>query len=178
MKKGKIIDITDYFEEGDESKKPKYIPQITNAKRDLNFLNSKLNLDVVYKEIDKSKNKHDKKWGGADTCIISPNDMKKFQNDPRGFNYIVTHFYKELSWLFIVITKLCHRNNLYDYLTKYHFYYLLAVRANKYIKKHNEKELKKNQIYSRKYVKNLFDEVLDEFDLYIHQLEKELISIN
>ena len=33
MKKGKIIDITDYFEEGDESKKPKYIPQITNAKR-------------------------------------------------------------------------------------------------------------------------------------------------
>ena len=133
---------------------------------------------MVYKEIDKSKNKHDKKWGGADTCIISPNDMKKFQNDPRGFNYIVTRFYKELSWLFIVITKVCHRNNLYDYLTKYHFYYLLAVRANKYIKKHNEKELKKNHIYSRKYVKNLFDEVLDEFDLYIHQLEKELISIN
>ena len=68
MKKGKIIDITDYFEEGDESKNPQYIPQITNAKN-LNFLNSKLNLDVVYKEIDKSKNKHDKKWGGADTIL-------------------------------------------------------------------------------------------------------------
>ena len=35
MKKGKIIDITDYFEEGDESKNPQYIPQITNAKSDI-----------------------------------------------------------------------------------------------------------------------------------------------
>ena len=177
MKKGKIIDITDYFEEGDESKKPKYIPQITNAKRDLNLINSRLNLDVVYKEIAKSKNKHDKKWGGADTGIVSPNDMKKFKNDSRGYNYIVTHFYKELSWLFITITKVCHRNNLYDYLTKYNFYYLLSLRANKYIKKHNEKDLKKNKIYSRKYVKNLFDEVLDEFEVYIYKLEKEITSV-
>jgi len=177
MKKSKIIDITSYFEEDDSSKRPKYEPQITNAKKDLNLIYLKLDLDMVYQEIAKSRSKHSRKWGGANTLIIHPDDTEKFKDDPRGYNYITTLFCKELSWLFVTITKVCHRNNLYDYLTKYNFYYLLSLRANKYIKKHNEKDLKKNKIYSRKYVKNLFDEVLDEFEVYIYKLEKEITSV-
>ena len=122
------------------------------------------------------KNKYDKKWAGADTCIISPGDIGKFENSSCQYNFISTLFYKELSWLFNTITKVCHRNYLYDYLTKYNFYYLLSVRANKYIEKHNEKELIKNKNHLRKYIQNLFDEILDEFELYIYQLEKEIIT--
>ncbi len=178
MKNNNIIDISDYFEEGDETRNLRIEPQITSAKRDLNFINLNFNLDTVYQDIAKSKNKHDKKWAGADTCIVSPGDMKKLENDHGKYNYIPTFFYKELSWLFIILTKVCHRNYLYDYLTKYNFYYLLSVRANRYIKKHNEKKLSENKNYSRKYIQNLFDEVLDEFESYILQLEKEIITAN
>ena len=179
MKK-KIINIIDYFEEGDESKKPVYQPQITEAKRELNYFSYHFKINKIDEYISHLKS-YEKKWGGADVSIISPADKKHIGKKWKDYNsqtYIITKSFRELSWLFIVITKICHRNNLYDYVSKFHFYYLLATRAKKYIEQHDEVKIFINEKNRQIYLKNLFDEVLDEFELFIYQLEQDLISIH
>ena len=179
MKK-KILNIEDYFKEGDENIKPPYKPQITDAKRELNYINQHLDIDKIDQYIINLKS-FEKKWGGAEVKIASPNDKRhigKKWKDHNSRTYIITRAFRELSWLFIAITKICHRNNLYDYCTKFHFYYLLAMRANKYIEQHDERKIFINEKNRKIYLKNLFDEVLDELEVFVYQLEQDLISVH
>jgi hypothetical protein len=176
----KIIDISDYFEEFDDRKKLTHKPQITEAKRELNYFNHHFNINEIDEYVSNLKS-YELKWAGADVSIIPPNESKyigRKWKDHNSVTYIISRSFKELSWLFKVITKICHRNNLTDYLTKYHFYYLISMRAKKYIEQHDEKKIFIDEKNKKIYLKNLFDEVIDELELFIYQLEQDLISIH
>ena len=52
------------------------------------------------------------------------------------------------------------------------------MRANKYIEQHDERKIFINEKNRKIYLKNLFDEVLDELEIFIYQLEQDLISVH
>lgn len=182
MSKSKIIDIVDFFDENDEAINPPYIPQITDAKKAINYFNHYFTIEDMYLNISKFKYAYERKWGGADVSIRSPRDKKLIEANQHkyreGITYVYTEFFKELSWLFAIITQVCRKNYLYDYISKFPFYGMLADRANSYISKHDERKILSKKEFRDKYVKNLIDEIIDEFEKYVYQLEKEMTSVH
>lgn len=182
MDERKFKNLFDFFEEGNDPIDHSFYPNITDAKKAINYFNHVFTIEDMYLNLHKFKYLNQRRWTGAGVSIRSPKDKKIIEinkeNKKKVATYIYTEFFKELSWLFKIITYVCYRDDLYDYFTKFDFYKRLADRAIIYISKHDERKILTNKDYSRKYIKNLFDEIIDEFEVYIFQLEKELTTVH
>jgi len=85
-----------------------------------------------------------KKWGGAGVVVSKERPKKrggKFSNFYPSPKYVISPFYREISWLFYELRDVFYENKLIDYGNKEEFFGRLANAANWYIKGSKEQHV-------------------------------------
>ena len=178
MQNKKTVELIDYFKNPNRGKRLIFKTKIIEAKRELNHFEHYFSFEKMYAQIEKRKLPISIPWEESQVYIKNvENIIEEVDEIKQKSLLVVSNFSQELFWIFSVISKICYRYNLQYFTKKFQLYGCLAHRAIRYIEKHDEILIIKNKT-SDVYLKSLFHEILDEFEIYLYHVEKELISVH